>query len=355
MFQNPASRRILRNCVFPLGGVGLANSMPAAVEVANLTKRYVNAPRNAVDDISFSVEEGEFFAFLGPNGAGKTTTISILTTTLAQTSGAVKIAGHDLDRNASAVRRSIGVIFQNQSLDLNMTAEENVRVHAALYGLYPFRPMFALMAREYKKRVHELAEIVGIGDTLFDLVRTFSGGMKRKLEIVRSLIHHPEVLFLDEPSSGLDPVSRKNLWDYLNAVRQTRNTTIFLTTHYLDEAESADRVCIVNYGKIVLEGTPDELKKKLLDERLIMDARDRDALRSELRAKKLHFIESKFIEVPLGHKNPQQVIQSIETPLIHLKVESPSLEEAYIQIVRRGTGAGSGAAGNGAHHNGHGT
>jgi ABC-2 type transport system ATP-binding protein len=310
--------------------------MPDAIVVEHLVKRYKSSPKPAVDDISFTVGEGEFFAFLGPNGAGKTTTISILTTTLEKSSGVVKIAGHDLDESASAVRKSIGVIFQNQSLDDGLTAEENLRIHAALYNIYPFRPLYVLMPHAYKHRVHELAEVIGLGDKLFERVGTFSGGMRRKLEIIRSLLHRPHVLFLDEPSSGLDPVSRKNLWDYLNMVRERDHTTIFLTTHYLDEAESADRVCIVNHGKIMFQATPTTLKKKLVDEKLTIDSDDRPALRKELRAKKLAFTEEKFITVPLGHKNPQVVIKSIETPLTLLRVESPSLEEAYIQIIGNG-------------------
>lgn len=301
-----------------------------------MVKRYSGADHNAVDNLSFSVREGEFFAFLGPNGAGKTTTLSILTTTLQQTSGTVIIADHNLDKNPSAVRRSIGVIFQGQSVDPNLTGEENLRIHAGIYGLYPFRPFFGLMPAAYKKRARELADVVGIGKELFDPVKNYSGGMRRKLEIVRSLIHHPKVLFLDEPSSGLDPVSRKNLWDYLHAVREQHRTTIFLTTHYLDEAESSDRVCIINHGKILLEGTPDELKKKLLDERLLVDAKDREALKSELKSKKIHYIEEKHLTIPLGHRSPHSVIKGIVTPLSLLKIESPSLEEAYIRIIKNG-------------------
>ena len=151
---------------------------------------------------------GELFAFLGPNGAGKTTTISILTTTLAKTRGTVRIAGHDLDRDATAVRRSIGIIFQNPSLDLHLSGEENIRLHVALYGLYGYRPFYRAMPAEYRERIEELADVVGLGDEVFRPLKTYSGGMKRKLEIIRSLMHRPSVLFLDEPTSGLDPVSR---------------------------------------------------------------------------------------------------------------------------------------------------
>lgn len=310
-------------------------NMENVIEVQGLTKRYKNSGINAVDGISFSVQEGEFFAFLGPNGAGKTTTISILTTMLEKGDGTVTIAGHDVDKHPNAVRKNIGVMFQNQSIDNELTGEENIRVHCALYGVYNFSPFYTLMNATYKRRVQELADVIGLHEVLFKLAGTYSGGMKRKLEIIRSLIHRPKILFLDEPSSGLDPVSRKNLWEYLHAVRERDKTTIFLTTHYLDEAEGADNVCIVNKGKIMLQGTPDELKKKLLDERLVLDAKDREALRTELKAKKIQFVEEKFLTVQLGHKGAHAIIKSIETPLSVVKVESPSLEEAYIRIIER--------------------
>jgi len=238
--------------------------MSAIIKVEHLVKRYKKQKENAVDDISFPVEQGEFFALLGPNGAGKTTTISILTTTLAKTSGKIEVAGYDLDKQPSELRKQIGVIFQNQSIDLNLTAEENIRMHAILYGLYSWRPIFRLMPKEYKERVHALAQVVGIENELTKPVKTFSGGMKRKLEIIRSLMHNPKVLFLDEPTAGLDPISRRNLWEYLGEVRRKENTTIFLTTHYLQEAEEADHICIINKGKIVSFGAPQQIKEHLM-------------------------------------------------------------------------------------------
>lgn len=236
--------------------------MVAVIAVENLVKRYRDSDRNAVDGISFTVAEGEFFAFLGPNGAGKTTTTAILTTVLAKTAGRVTIAGHDLDRNEGLVRRQIGVIFQNPSLDQNLTGEENLRVHAAIYGLYPFRFSFASMPLTYKEQVAELAALAGLQKEIFQSTKSYSGGMKRKLEIIRSLLHRPKILFLDEPTAGLDPVSRKNFWEYLERVRTAEKITIFLTTHYLDEAEDADRVCIINRGKILLNAAPAEVKKQ---------------------------------------------------------------------------------------------
>ncbi|MDO8498323.1 MAG: ATP-binding cassette domain-containing protein [bacterium] len=236
-------------------------SQKPIITVKNLVKKYKKADFNAVDNISFDVFPGEFFAFLGPNGAGKTTTISILTTTLSKTSGDIKVADLDTERQASLVRRKIGIIFQNPSLDQNLTAEENIRLHAILYGLYPFRPGFSFMPEAYKKQVSELAHVLGIEEQIFKPVKTLSGGMKRKMEIIRSLMHKPKILFLDEPTSGLDPISRRDLWQYLNEIRKKESTTIFLTTHYLEEAEGADRVCIINKGKIVALGTPQEIKK----------------------------------------------------------------------------------------------
>src|SRR5438067_2417138 len=160
--------------------------MKPVIEVNDLVKRYKKADKNAVDGISFSVEEGEFFAFLGPNGAGKTTTISILTTTLSKTAGSIKIAGYDIDTHATDVRQNIGVIFQNPSLDKNLTAEENIRFHAILYGLYPWAPVYSFMPDSYKKKVKQLADVLSIGNDLFKPIKSYSGGMKRKLEIIRS-------------------------------------------------------------------------------------------------------------------------------------------------------------------------
>lgn len=233
------------------------------LEVQNLIKQYAKSPAPAVDDISFSVSEGELFAFLGPNGAGKTTTISILTTTLGKTSGSVKIAGYDVEKQAKEVRERVGIIFQKPSIDVNLTAEENIRFHACLYGVYPYRPTFGLMPAGYKKRIGSLAEIVGISDQLFKPVKKMSGGQQRKFEIIRSLVHTPKILFLDEPTTGLDAVSRRGVWEYLNNVRSENGTTVFLTTHYIDEAEGADTVCIISHGKIAACCSPEELKETL--------------------------------------------------------------------------------------------
>ncbi len=304
------------------------------IEVSNLTKRYKQSETNAVDGISFSVQQGELFALLGPNGAGKTTTISILTTTLAPTSGKALIAGFDVNTQANMVRRNVGIIFQNPSLDLHLTGEENVRFHAVLYGLYPFRPTFASMPAVYQENVKQLAAIVGLGDEIYKPVKRFSGGMKRKLEIVRSLIHKPKVLFLDEPTVGLDPASRRNLWEYLTQVRAENGTTILLTTHYLEEAEQSDMICIINKGKIVSYGSPEQLKADLRSQAyLLLDAEDRSQLRTELVESSIPFEETPQFKIPLVELNAQQVIKRIDTPLTLVKTHVPTLEDVYLSIV----------------------
>jgi len=303
------------------------------IRVENLVKKYRKADKNAVDDVSFYVEKGGFFSLLGPNGAGKTTMVSILTTTLSKTSGKVTIAGHDLEMEADKVRKRIGVIFQNPSLDMNLTAEENIRIHVNLYGLYAYRPLYSFMPSAYKKKIHDLAEILDLKDDIFKPVKTFSGGMKRKLEIIRSLTHNPQILFLDEPTTGLDPLGRKNLWEYLKHVRQTEKTTIFLTTHYLEEAEESDYLCVVNHGKIVSQGAPRDIKKDLIERYIEIDAKDRSALKKELYTKKLLFTGEGPFKIRIEKQTVYELIQSIKTPLTDIDVHSPTLEEAYLEII----------------------
>ena len=303
------------------------------IRVEDLVKRYRKADRNAVDGISFEVRAGEFFALLGPNGAGKTTTISILTTTLAPTGGHASIDGRDIVREASAVRRLVGIIFQKPSLDLNLTAEENVRFHAILYGLYPYAPTFALMPPAYRTQVRDLAQLLGISEDIHKPMKTFSGGMRRKLEIVRSLIHRPKVLFLDEPTAGLDVPSRRALWDYLGQIRRDAGTTVFLTTHYLEEAEEADHICIIDKGKIVSFGTPNDIKKDLVQEYVLVDADDRRRLREELARLELPIEGDGPFKIQLAGRGVHPVLKSIETPLSVVRTHAPTLEDAYLEIV----------------------
>jgi len=304
-----------------------------AVEVDDLVKRYRKAKVNAVDGISLRVEAGEFFALLGPNGAGKTTTISILTTTLAPTSGRIRICGYELAKEPSEVRRRVGIIFQNPSLDRNLSGEENVRLHAILYGLYPYRPAFRLMPDEYRTQVRELAAVLGMETDIQQPVKKLSGGMQRKLEIIRGLMHRPSVLFLDEPTRGLDVASRRSLWAYLREVRERYRVTIVLTTHYLEEAEQADRLCILNHGRIVAMGSPGEVRLSPAEEFLELDATDRAQLRLELKKLNLNFEEDGAFTVRLDGRSAHEVIRSLDVPLTRLRTRQPSLEDAYLKIL----------------------
>jgi ABC-2 type transport system ATP-binding protein len=309
------------------------------IQVEELVKQYDKAKTPSVKGVSFAVNEGEFFAFLGPNGAGKTTTISILTTTLAKTSGIVTIAGYDIEKEAKKVRDKVGIIFQKPSLDLQLSTEENIRFHACLYGMYRYSPSFRLMPAEYKNRVMELAEIVGIQDAIFKPVKKMSGGMQRKLEIIRSLMHTPDVLFLDEPTQGLDAVSRRSLWEYINNVRKQNGTTVFLTTHYIDEAENVDKVCIINKGQIASCCSPEEMKKSLLRKEIILDADDQAGLTSELSELGLFHKKATHIIVPYQERTPQEIISRIKTKLTVLEIKEPSLEDAYVEYINK-TGGG---------------
>jgi ABC-2 type transport system ATP-binding protein len=282
------------------------------------------------------VDPGQFFALLGPNGAGKTTTIAILTTTLAPTSGTVRISGHDVVRDASLVRREAGIIFQNPSLDMNLTGEENVRMHAILYHLYPYRPLYRLMPTAYRHQLRDLADVVGLGADVFKPVKRLSGGMRRKLEIIRGLMHRPRVLFLDEPTSGLDTASRRSLWQYIGELRRQHDITICLTTHQLDEAEEADRVCILDHGQVVALGTPRDVKTQLVHDRLFIDADDRGALRRRLSEMNVPFSEDGVFVIDLDGRTAHEVVRAIDEPLTVLRTESPTLEDAYLRILASG-------------------
>ena len=226
--------------------------MPNIIEVKNLTKKYGDF--TAVNDISFAVEKGEIFAFLGPNGAGKTTTIKMLTTLLKPTSGEILLDGKNPVHDESAARKSFGIVFQDPSLDDELTALENMEFHAVLYKV----------PKDVRKpRIEELMNFVELWDRRNDLVKEFSGGMKRRLEIARGLLHHPKILFLDEPTTGLDPQTRNHVWSYVKNLNEKERMTVFFTTHYIEEADRyASRVSIMDHGKIVAGGTPDELKKQ---------------------------------------------------------------------------------------------
>ena len=222
------------------------------ISVKNLTKKFNGLV--AVDDISFEVKKGEIFAFLGPNGAGKTTTIKMLTTLLDPTEGAISLNGSDVIKDPRNTRKSFGIVFQDPSLDTELTAYENMEFHAVLYGM---------SSSMYTSRIKELLELVELTDRKDDLVKNFSGGMKRRLEIARGLLHHPKVLFLDEPTLGLDPQTRNHIWGYIKNLNEKEGITVFFTTHYMEEADrSAHRVAIIDHGKIIKEGTPESFKKE---------------------------------------------------------------------------------------------
>lgn len=222
------------------------------IEVKNLVKKYGDL--SAVDDISFTVNKGEVFAFLGPNGAGKTTTIKMLTTLLTPTSGEAKLSGFDITKNPTQTRQSFGIVFQDPSLDNELTTYENMQYHAVLY---------AVPQEKTRARIEELLKLVELWDRRDDYVKNFSGGMKRRLEIARGLLHHPKVFFLDEPTIGLDPQTRNHMWTYIKELNRKEGVTVFLTTHYMEEAEKvAGRIAVIDHGKIVAQGTAEELKKQ---------------------------------------------------------------------------------------------
>lgn len=224
--------------------------MTAIIEVRDLKKSF--GAFEAVKGISFSVERGRTFGFLGPNGAGKSTTIKMLTTLLAPTSGTISVDGNDPDKHAHAVRHSLGIVFQDPSLDDDLSASENMEMHGILYGV---------PRRERRKRIDELLDFVELGDRRNDFVRHFSGGMKRRLEIARALLHRPRILFLDEPTLGLDPQTRNLMWEYLAKLKQDDGMTVFFTTHYMEEAErNADTIAVIDHGAVIASGTPHDLK-----------------------------------------------------------------------------------------------
>jgi ABC-2 type transport system ATP-binding protein len=225
--------------------------MVQIIEVKNLTKKFKDFA--AVDNISFEVKTGEIFAFLGPNGAGKSTTIKMLTTLLTPSSGIIKINGFDPVHNQDSVRKSFGIVFQDPSLDDELTAYENMDFHGVLYNVEKTLKI---------KRIKELLNIVDLWDRKDNLVKTFSGGMKRRLEIARGFLHHPKIFFLDEPTLGLDPQTRNQMWNYVSALNKKENITVFFTTHYMEEAEKiAQKIAVIDHGKIIIQGTVEELKK----------------------------------------------------------------------------------------------
>ena len=256
---------------------------PLAISARGLTKRYGNFA--AVGGIDLDVYAGETFGFLGPNGAGKSTTIKMLCTLTPPSDGAADVAGHSITTERTAVRRNIGLVFQDTTVDGYLSAEQNLRFHGTLYGI----PRDQLGGR-----MEEVLRMVGLWERRADLVQTFSGGMKRRLEIARGLMHSPRVLFLDEPTVGLDPQTRASIWAYIHDLRRREQITIFLTTHYMDEAEHCDRIAIMDQGQIVVLDTPTELKRAVGVDRVRIDTSDNDAAAAALKS------DFQLLTTPIG-------------------------------------------------------
>ncbi|SDJ06773.1 ATP-binding cassette domain-containing protein [Natribacillus halophilus] len=299
------------------------------IDVQGLQKSYKDF--QAVNNSNFHVEEGEIFGFLGPNGAGKSTTINILSTMLQPTSGSVTINGYDVTKHQNRVRESIGIIFQQNTLDEKLTAKENLKLHCKFYGV---------PRSKRKARINEVLEIVDLTDSINLLVEKFSGGMQRRLEIARGLLHYPKVLFLDEPTVGLDPQTRAHVWEYILKLKENENITMFLTTHYLDEAEISDRIAIMDHGDIIAIDTPRNLKQQLGGDIVEIKTTDNEAAMKE--------IESDFDVVDLSLQDGfinckvensdafvSSFIKTLQTPLTGLDIRKPTLNDVFLSFTGR--------------------
>ncbi len=295
------------------------------IRVENLTKRFGSII--AVNDVSFEVDEGTIFGFLGPNGAGKTTTINILCTLLLPTSGKAFIAGYDCIKEPSEVRKSIGIVFQDTTLDKDLTAYENLMFHAYLYDV---------KRSEIKKTVHDALQFVGLYERRNDQVKKFSGGMKRRLEVARGLIHRPRVLFLDEPTLGLDPQTRTNLWNFIVQLPREHNVTIFMTTHYMEEAEVCDRIAIIDKGKIITMGTPEELKKTVGGD--VIYIRTTDNKNAKLEIEKLFNMtvtekdDELFLTTLKGDACIPELIKALGEKVLSVRLQRPTLNDVFLKM-----------------------
>ena len=300
-----------------------------AIEVRELVKKYGDLV--AVDHVSFEVGAREIFGFLGPNGAGKSTTIKMLVTLLRPTAGHALIAGHDVVAAPDLVRHSIGIVFQDPSLDERLTAEENLQFHAWLYSVPP---------RIIDARIDQVLGIVGLGDRRKALVKTFSGGMKRRLEIARGLVHHPKVLFLDEPTVGLDPQTRIAIWDHVRRLRDEIGITVFMTTHYMDEAENCDRIGIIDLGRIQAIDTPQALKRQIGGDTVILRGNDDDTeLGADLEAR--YALQPRRVgdafhfQVPEGAEFIPRLISDMSGRVRSVQVKQPSLDDVFLELTGR--------------------
>ncbi|HMD56543.1 MAG TPA: ATP-binding cassette domain-containing protein [Solirubrobacteraceae bacterium] len=301
----------------------IESTSPAAVSVKGLVKRYDEV--EAVRGISFEVPAGETFGFLGPNGAGKSTTIGMLCTLVRPTGGSALVAGHDVVSERDEVRRHIGLVFQDTTLDGYLTAEENLRLHAELYGV----PREAV-----RERMRQVLEMIGLWERRGSLVNTFSGGMKRRLEIARGLLHSPRVLFLDEPTVGLDPQTRRSIWSYIRELKTREEITIFLTTHYMDEAEFCERIAIMDQGSIIVLDSPEALKASVGKDRVQIHTDDDEAAIAALHAR--FGIEATVVEgavmfgVPEGEQFVPRLFAELGQPIRSVNVSRPSLDDVFM-------------------------
>jgi len=307
--------------------------MSHVIETRQLTKAYNSL--KAVDSIDVSVESGEIFGLLGPNGAGKTTIISMLCTMLKPTSGNATVNGFDIVREANKVRKSIGIVFQEPSIDDRLTGRENLYMHANLYGV---------PASEQKTRIDRVLKLVELEDRADDLLRTYSGGMRRRLEIGRGLIHYPKVLFLDEPTVGLDPQTRDHIWRYIRELKQAHDITVVLTTHYMDEADRlSDRIAIMDHGKIVILDTPPKLKETLEGDVVVVRANNIHAL-SDLVSKSLGLENKQIVDgaLEITVRNGKSVMPRIMELATQNKIyvesillREPNLEDVFLHYTGR--------------------
>jgi ABC-2 type transport system ATP-binding protein len=307
--------------------------MTSVIETLKLTKSFNGL--TAVDKLDISVDSGEIFGLLGPNGAGKTTTISMLCTILKPTSGTAKVNGFDIVKEAMQVRRSIGIVFQDPSIDDRLTGRENLFMHANLYGV---------PASEQKNRIDSVLKLVELEDRADDLMRTYSGGMRRRLELARGLIHYPKVLFLDEPTIGLDPQTRDHVWKYIRELKEAHDITVVLTTHYMDEADRlSDRIAIMDYGKIITLDTPSKLKETLEGDVVIIKANNPDAVLSLVTEKMglthTHIVNGTVEVTVKNGKNmlPRIVDTATENKIFieSISLREPNLEDVFLHYTGR--------------------
>ncbi len=295
------------------------------IEVEHLVKSYADLV--AVNDISFSVDQGEVFGLLGPNGAGKTTVINILCTLSKPTSGKASINGFDVTHQQGQVRQCIGLVFQDPSLDERLTALENLKFHSMVYNI---------PASVRKERIEQALRMVELWERRRDIVKTFSGGMKRRLELARGLTHRPKVLFLDEPTLGLDPQTRSRLWDFILDLRQREGTTVFLTTHYMDEAEYADHIAVMDYGKIIALDSPKGLKSMVGEDMISLSTVDDQRAQAELQ--KRYHIKARCdsgqvtFEIANGERFIPALIKEFDTDILSISLRRPTLDDAFLKL-----------------------